>query len=58
MDYKELASNPVSVLLQLVGAKWKLLVVKELLIKAKEYSVSLYKNQLSRLQRAGGINYV
>ena len=33
MDYKELSSNPVSVLLQLVGAKWKLLIIKELLVK-------------------------
>ena len=37
MDYKELASNPVSVLLQLVGAKWKLLVVKELLTKEQRF---------------------
>ncbi len=33
MDYRELSSNPVGVLLQLAGAKWKLLIVKELLIK-------------------------
>lgn len=33
MDYKELSSNPVNVLLQLVGAKWKLLIIKELLAK-------------------------
>ena len=33
MDYKELTSNPVGVLLQLVGAKWKLMIVKELLVK-------------------------
>ena len=33
MDYRELSTNPVSVLLQLVGAKWKLLIVKELLVK-------------------------
>ena len=33
MDYKELASNPVRVVLQLIGAKWKLLVIKELLEK-------------------------
>jgi DNA-binding HxlR family transcriptional regulator len=37
MDYKELASNPVSVLLQLVGAKWKLLIVKELLNKEQRF---------------------
>ena len=28
-----MSSNPVSVLLQLVGAKWKLLIIKELLAK-------------------------
>lgn len=33
MNYKDLSSNPISVLLQLVGAKWKLLIVKELLNK-------------------------
>ena len=37
MDYKELTTNPVGVLLQLVGAKWKLLVVKELLIKEQRF---------------------
>lgn len=31
MQYKDLAVNPVSVVLQLVGAKWKLLIIKELL---------------------------
>ena len=30
MQYKDLAVNPVSVVLQLVGAKWKILVIKEL----------------------------
>ncbi len=33
MQYKDLAVNPVSVVLQLVGAKWKLLIIKELLNK-------------------------
>lgn len=33
MDYKELTLNPVGIVLQLVGAKWKLLIVKELLVK-------------------------
>lgn len=33
MQYKDLAVNPVSVVLQLVGAKWKLLIIKELLVK-------------------------
>lgn len=33
MEYKELATNPVAVVLQLVGAKWKLLIIKELLKK-------------------------
>lgn len=31
MRYEEIAANPLTVLLQLVGAKWKLLIVKELL---------------------------
>ena len=34
MQYKDLAVNPVSVVLQLVGARWKILIVKELLKKA------------------------
>ena len=38
MDYKELSSNPVNVLLQLVGAKWKLLIVKELLKKEMRFA--------------------
>ena len=33
MEYKDIATNPVNVVLQLVGAKWKLLIVKELLVK-------------------------
>lgn len=33
MEYKELTTNPVGVVLQLVGAKWKLLIIKELLKK-------------------------
>ena len=37
MDYKELSSNPVGVLIQLVGAKWKLLIVKELLKKEMRF---------------------
>ena len=43
MDYKELSSNPVNVLLQLVGARWKLLIVKELLKKEMRF-VELKKN--------------
>ena len=43
MDYKDLATNPVSVVLQLVGAKWKILVVKELLKKEMRF-VELKKN--------------
>ena len=31
MQYKELSVNPVAIVLQLVGAKWKILIVKELL---------------------------
>ena len=30
MQFKDLAVNPVSVVLQLVGAKWKLLIIQEL----------------------------
>ena len=37
MNYKELASNSVGVLLQLVGAKWKLLIIKELLLKEHRF---------------------
>ena len=37
MEYKELAVNPVSVVLQLVGAKWKILIVKELLQKEMRF---------------------
>ena len=38
MDYKELVNNPVGVLLQLVGAKWKLLIIKELLVKELRFT--------------------
>ena len=37
MLYKDLSVNPVGVLLQLVGAKWKLLIVKELLKKEMRF---------------------
>ena len=37
MHYKDLAINPVSVVLQLVGAKWKILVIKELLKKEMRF---------------------
>lgn len=37
MEYKELSSNPVTVVLQLVGAKWKLLVVTNLLKKEMRF---------------------
>lgn len=37
MHYKDLAVNPVSVVLQLVGAKWKILVIKELLKKEMRF---------------------
>ena len=43
MQYKDLASNPVSVVLQLVGARWKILIVKELLKEEKRFS-ELKKN--------------
>ena len=38
MLYKDLVSNPVGILLQLVGAKWKLLVIQELLKKELRFS--------------------
>lgn len=37
MDYKDLSSNPVAVVLQLVGAKWKILIVKNLLKKEMRF---------------------
>jgi DNA-binding HxlR family transcriptional regulator len=37
MEYKDLSSNPVSVLLQLIGGKWKILIIKELLKKEKRF---------------------
>lgn len=50
MDYKELTSNPVGVLLQLVGAKWKLLIIKELLVK--EYRFAELKKKLGCTAKA------
>jgi DNA-binding HxlR family transcriptional regulator len=38
MEYRDLSSNPVAVVLQLVGAKWKILVVKNLLVKEMRFS--------------------
>ncbi len=38
MDYKDISSNPVSVILQLVGARWKILIVKELLKQELRFS--------------------
>ena len=49
MQYKDLAVNPVSVVLQLVGAKWKILVIKELLKKEMRF-VELKKNWVVRLK--------
>lgn len=37
MNYSDLSSNPVNVVLQLVGAKWKLLIIKELLKKEMRF---------------------
>ena len=37
MQYKDLASNPVSVVLQLVGARWKILIIQELLKKEMRF---------------------
>ena len=38
MEYKDLSSNPVGVVLQLVGGKWKILIVKNLLSKEMRFS--------------------
>lgn len=37
MDYKDLSSNPVAVVLQLVGAKWKMLVIQNLIKKEMRF---------------------
>ena len=37
MEYKDIATNPVSVVLQLVGARWKILIIKELLKKEMRF---------------------
>ena len=37
MEYKDLSSNPVAVVLQLVGAKWKILIIKNLLNKEMRF---------------------
>ena len=37
MDYKDLSSNPVAVVLQLVGAKWKMLIIMNLLKKEMRF---------------------
>ncbi len=37
MQYKDLASNPVSIVLQLVGARWKILIIQELLKKEMRF---------------------
>lgn len=37
MDYKDLSTNPVAVLMQLLGAKWKFLIIKELLKKEMRF---------------------
>lgn len=37
MNYKDLSTNPVSVVLQLIGAKWKILIVRELLKKEMRF---------------------
>ncbi len=43
MEYKDLATNPVTVVLQLVGARWKILIIKELLKKEMRF-LELKKN--------------
>ena len=37
MEYKELPSNPIEVMLQLVGAKWKIHVIRNLLKKEMRF---------------------
>ena len=37
MNYKDLSSNPVAVVLQLVGAKWKMLVIQNLIKKEMRF---------------------
>ncbi len=37
MEFKKLATNPITVVLQLVGAKWKILIIKELLVKEMRF---------------------
>lgn len=37
MNYKDLSSDPIAVVLQLVGAKWKILIVKNLLKKERRF---------------------
>ena len=37
MDYKDLSSNPVNVVLQMIGTKWKVLIIKELLKKEMRF---------------------
>lgn len=37
MEYKDLSTNPVEVLMQLVGSKWKPLVIYELLKREKRF---------------------
>ena len=37
MEYRELSTNPVAVVLQLVGAKWKILIIKNLLVKEMRF---------------------
>ena len=38
MEFEKLSTNPVGVILQLVGAKWKILIIRELLKKDKRFS--------------------
>ncbi len=38
MKYKKISSNPIATLLQIVGAKWKLLIIQALLKKEMRFS--------------------
>ena len=38
MEYKDLSVNPVAVVVQLLGAKWKILIIQSLLKKEMRFS--------------------
>ena len=38
MLYSELSTNPVAIMLQLLGGRWKILIIQELLKKEKRFN--------------------